>query len=774
MAFDKNKITRSAEKYLAQGKLPAAIKEYKQIVANDPQDFTALNMLGDLYVRTGDQKGAVNCFAHIADHYREQGFTLKAIAMYKKIDRLQPNDMQIANQLAALYEIMGLIVEARAQYLIVADSYTRAGQVTKALEVLHKIADLEPTNTEIRLKLAQGYLRESMRPQAVDAYLHAGLQFISRGAHQKALEALGQARDIDPRREDILKGLLAAHVALGTASEAAVILEQALREQPNDVNLLAMLAQAYVAADNASEAERVTVALVEREEANYPRFVDVARLYLNRNELDAAVKMLATVIEPMLAAHGDAQIMDLLDETLARDANHLEALRLLVRIHTWRHDDANLQFALEHLAQAAAAAKLTDEERDAFARLVQLAPERADYLERLQELGGAPAVSENIFSSGKVLESGEVPTFESFILMDEPIGMAPAAKPKSPAEEVVEFEWNSVADPSASFADLNDELNGVTTTTKPAAPASNSSQEFDLTLEDHGRLSGGSAKSSAAPADTARNADLERELESVDFYLAQGYTDIAVDTLNMLERQFGAHPEISRRRTVADQSAHATDSIAAVPVEETIELTDFTHYDAAEEASVNGKAVEATQPSAIGKNGGARDTAPVASSTAKGLDAGLAEIFDEFRNAVEHQETSAANGDYETHYNLGLAYKDMDLADEAIEEFQLAAKLVAPNDGTARYLQCCNLIGHCFMRKDKSRLAAMWFKKGLEAPGHSEDEYQALRYELGNAYEQMGDIDRAIDVFTEIYGINISYRGVAEKLQELEAQRVMK
>ena len=48
MAFDKAKVLRAAEKYLAQGKIPAAIKEYRQIVENDPQDFTALNMLGDL------------------------------------------------------------------------------------------------------------------------------------------------------------------------------------------------------------------------------------------------------------------------------------------------------------------------------------------------------------------------------------------------------------------------------------------------------------------------------------------------------------------------------------------------------------------------------------------------------------------------------------------------------------------------------------------------------------------------------------------------------
>ena len=77
------------------------------------------------------------------------------------------------------------------------------------------------------------------------------------------------------------------------------------------------------------------------------------------------------------------------------------------------------------------------------------------------------------------------------------------------------------------------------------------------------------------------------------------------------------------------------------------------------------------------------------------------------------------------------------------------------------------------MQKGMPRLAVMWFKKGLEAPGHTEDEYQALRYELGTSYEQMGELDQAIDVFTEVYGINVSYRGVAEKLRDLQAQKAV-
>jgi tetratricopeptide (TPR) repeat protein len=146
-------------------------------------------------------------------------------------------------------------------------------------------------------------------------------------------------------------------------------------------------------------------------------------------------------------------------------------------------------------------------------------------------------------------------------------------------------------------------------------------------------------------------------------------------------------------------------------------------------------------------------------------------MFEEFRDEVEAGEPSAATGDYETHYNTALAYREMGLLDQAVEELQAAIALAAPHDGTPRYLQCCNLLGHCFMQKSLPRPAAMWFKKGLDTPGHSEDQYQALRFELGLAYEGMGDLERAIEIFSEVYGTDVNYRGVAAKLRDLQAIR---
>lgn len=799
MGFDKTKVIRAAEKFLSQGKIPAAIKEYEKIVDEDPDDFTTLNMLGDLYARVGDKQEAAKCFALIAEHYREQGFNLKAIAMYKKIDRIQPGSPEMAAKMAPLYEAQGQTVEARASYLILAESYTRAGQSQKALEILRKIADLDPNNVEIRLKLAEGFLREGFKTDAAEAFKYSGAQLLARKKTERALEAYSKALGIIPEDREALSGMVEAHRALGAADEAAEVLERALAARPDDVELLSMLASTYVEAEDAASAERITLELIRREATSYPRFVDVAQLYLKRSEVNRAVSIIAGITEQALVAGEDAQVAELLNEALARNPEHLEALRLLFRLHTWHQDEEGMRLTLERLAEVAHSAGLLDEERRALKHLARLAPDEERYARRLEEIGGSLEDGDDEQLHAADPPSNEVPTFESFMLMnDKSSAEAPveqeAANAHTPA---MEFEWNSVTqeepqeskpDPSSSFADLND----WTDTSTAPQHASTGFNEFDFSAPVPSASA--ATNETGAPASEAdRAAILKQELESVDFYIAQGYTDIALDTLNMIERQFGANSDIDSRRkqlqpeTASDFSFGETPppqpAQAPVQTSEGVEFTGFERYDAAKEvpqpaaedvdevdAAFSNLSGETQQPPAqTAQNVVAPTAAPAPKE--QGIDPGLAAVFDEFRTAVEDESATPTDGDYETHYNLGLAYKEMDLVDEAVEEFQMAAGMVSPQDGTPRYLQCCNLLGHCFMQKGIPRLAAMWFKKGLDAPGHTEDEYQALRYELGSAYEHMGELDKAIDVFTEVYGINISYRGVSEKLRELQAQK---
>jgi tetratricopeptide (TPR) repeat protein len=121
--------------------------------------------------------------------------------------------------------------------------------------------------------------------------------------------------------------------------------------------------------------------------------------------------------------------------------------------------------------------------------------------------------------------------------------------------------------------------------------------------------------------------------------------------------------------------------------------------------------------------------------------------------------------DPETHYNLGVAFREMNLLDEAIGEFQKVVKSAGKRPHPPNYLQACSLLAICFMDKGMAPIAVKWYCRALETPGLDEEALLALQYDLGVAYEQAGDARRALEKFTEVYGQNIDFRDVAEKIR---------
>lgn len=140
-------------------------------------------------------------------------------------------------------------------------------------------------------------------------------------------------------------------------------------------------------------------------------------------------------------------------------------------------------------------------------------------------------------------------------------------------------------------------------------------------------------------------------------------------------------------------------------------------------------------------------------------DPGLDEIFREFKKGVEKQ---LGTEDYDTRYNLGIAYKEMGLLDEAIAEFQLASK------DESRLLECCSMLGLCFLEKGMPEIAIKWFEKGLSAPGRSEEEYHGLQYDLALAHQAAGDPERALELYMNIYHVNARFRDVKDRVRDLQ------
>ena len=118
MATSKEQILQSAEKFLGKGKLEQALKEYLRLLDENPRDVATLNRVGDLYVRMNRPTESIQYYTRIADSYSRDGFFLKAIAIYKKINKIDPAQLEVYDKLAELYHKQGLVQDSRSQYQV--------------------------------------------------------------------------------------------------------------------------------------------------------------------------------------------------------------------------------------------------------------------------------------------------------------------------------------------------------------------------------------------------------------------------------------------------------------------------------------------------------------------------------------------------------------------------------------------------------------------------------------------------------------------------------
>jgi tetratricopeptide (TPR) repeat protein len=124
--------------------------------------------------------------------------------------------------------------------------------------------------------------------------------------------------------------------------------------------------------------------------------------------------------------------------------------------------------------------------------------------------------------------------------------------------------------------------------------------------------------------------------------------------------------------------------------------------------------------------------------------------------------------DLETHYNLGIAYREMGLLDEAIGEFQKVAKAVQKGKPFSYAMNCSTLLALSFMDKGEARIASLWYQRALETPGLDQETIMALRYDMGVALETAGESSSALDSFRQVYAMNIDYRDVADRITILQ------
>lgn len=184
-------------------------------------------------------------------------------------------------------------------------------------------------------------------------------------------------------------------------------------------------------------------------------------------------------------------------------------------------------------------------------------------------------------------------------------------------------------------------------------------------------------------------------------------------------------------------------------------------------ASANASAVAPTVPSiplpsrtppSISRQAGA------VSEAVAGVD--LSEMFGELKSELE-EGVAGTDEDPETHYNLGVAFREMGLLDEAVGEFQKVCKAVERGHSFPQLMQAYTWLAQCFLEKGVPEAAVRWYEKALSLPSLDQETKTALHYELASSFETAGNRPAALNNFLEVYSSNIDYRDVAERIKAL-------
>ena len=851
MALNKAKAMESALKSLNQGKVAQAIQEYQTILRSDPNDQVVLMTVGDLFVRQSNMSQAVEYFERLAQLYLNDGFNSKAIAIYKKISKLAPNETQPLEKLANLYVQQGILSEARPIFLQLAEAHLKANQTAKAVDVLRRLLEVEPDNPRVQRRLAELYLAMGQKKEAAQTYLHFARYLQEHGDASEALKMADAAIAAQPGDSAAL--LLKARM-LGSAGNADAALDALTKLPEADSSSETIGLQVDLCLKSGKSARAID--LVSHADLKGPEkytlISKVANSLIDANEPDKAVELIGGIRESAISSGNQEYLAKVLISVREKLKDRLEPQEWLVDLYR-RTADNNLSEAQSELAEAlinagdlkraeATLNELLEHEPDnelARQRLGQLqkklgrastAPVALDETAFPQQPARDPLIGTPVPASVSANEMGlddetqqfitqaltDVDLFSSYGLSQKAIQLLETVLQRVPQhtptlERLLDLTLGTGND--RRTAELAAQLEQIYTQrgdTKNAERFAELRRRFQrasgATEEELAAAPAAAAPAPppVAPAPSARSgAAAPPEFSIPDAKAAQP----VASATPAAEPEIDLSDEWESLATQTEPEAAAPVAAAPSPEPET-EMPEFDLELVAEPGHGNNEAVNTEnlldqlvaevegletaapeepvaahasveQPSPIHAEEAvaAREEAPVAQMRARtakpaGEASGnvdqLSEVFQEFRAELGEMEEQEQGEDLETHYNLGIAYREMGLLDEAIGEFQKVAKAVQDGHSFRYAMQCCTLLGLTFTDKSEPKIAALWYQRALELPGLEQETIIALRYDLGVAEEQAGNASAALDSFRQVYAMNIDYRDVSERISALQ------
>ncbi|MCJ7524576.1 MAG: tetratricopeptide repeat protein [Candidatus Aminicenantes bacterium] len=392
-AENRLKTLQLADKLFKQGKIEAAIKEYQKIIEMKPDDLEVRRIIGDLNLKLNRLPEAFKQFEWISDFYLKEGFFTKAIAMYKRITRLDPQNEGVSFKLADLYSKQGLTIEAKQIYLELAEEYKRQNNQKKALGIYKKILEFDRSNIKMRILLADNYLREGMKDEAISEYLTASDILMKKKEFAAAEELLMQTYN-KVKHLKVFEKLISCYITQGNSGKAIQMLRNLGDEIFKHLSLLKILGELYFKNNLIDDAEQIYKKIAEIDSNETEVIMKLGKVYLQREEIDKAYQLFLPTIDHFIEKEKFDEANSLLRFIITSNNAYLPALNKLASIFKATKKTSSLIAMYESLLPIYEQKNMKSELISVLKELIELSDSPFAYQEQLGKLTGESSADE--------------------------------------------------------------------------------------------------------------------------------------------------------------------------------------------------------------------------------------------------------------------------------------------------------------------------------------------------------------------------------------------
>jgi tetratricopeptide (TPR) repeat protein len=800
--------------YEKEGKTKEALKILQTITELEPSNLSGRMKLAELYIKNNLKEQAYTELTQIAKRLVEAKRTIDLITVYEKMLSIKPGEISIIKELIRLYLSRGdyqkvlikvkdaitsgnsdteiLLALAKAYvaldkiphaisaYKEVAKLYTKSGLDTQAEEIYKKILELDPTDQQALQKIV-GTKEEppaikEITPEPIETKEE---KYTIEKPKEHIEELIAKPKEviseqIPKKEQQIEKAKIETHFR---ASSTEPEHRKEEKPPPEEIEKLFSEAQVYKRYGLNNKAEEKLKQILEFSPSNRNVLTELFELY----EVSKRYKEASTLAERLynlFIADGEIEKAESFVKKAIANDPHNEVLKALIGYAAPSEQKEVIQQPEEQIIKQPEEenippSKLTETEVESRQEKMPISSQEEIKSELDQQRVTAEAVggSEEIDTGIEIEVETTGPQAEN---IPEETKIEPRTQP-SIAESSAD---NAGSEQPAKEIPIPEQLNFTPELTEEketeinVAPEEKQEDELGISFSEE-EFEVDNKEPHVEPVvqqppqpplvtqekeQPRQDIDIIDSLDEAEFYYQQG---IISEAKEILQKILSIAPneqrakerlaeilakEAEQNQQVDNKITDLDESFIQKEAEHVVTATaDEGLFDLAEELekelSITSAASQAEQ------------------QPEEEQQVSVEEVLEAFKKGVEK---SVDKQDAETHYNLGIAYKEMGLIDEAINEFNIAT--LSPEKKADGLI----MLGMSYMGKGLPGKAIEMYKQALDAKGGIKPENIGLLYEFAIAYEAYGDMQNAYNYFEEVKRMDENFRDVKEKVEQLK------